>query len=211
MVLLAILVSYLIGSVPFAYVIGRLVKGIDIRRYGSGNVGATNIFRVVGPGWGIIVFILDLFKGLLCVTFLANSVIPFVSLSPIVLRVLIALASICGHNWTIFLRFKGGKGVATTLGVLAGLGIEVYQIRIIFLFVIMVWLLIFIISRIVSLASIISAASIPIFTALFYPNKEFLVAACLIAFFVILRHKNNIQRLMNDQEKPVKHSKIKPQ
>ena len=114
--------AYIIGSIPTAYIFGRVLKGIDIREYGSGNIGATNVFRVIGKAPGIIVLIIDALKGLICVTYLAAG---FLYLAPVtrpeLYRILVGLSAIAGHNWTLFLKFKGGKGVAASAGVAIGL------------------------------------------------------------------------------------------
>ena len=138
MVLAGITISYLLGSIPIAYILGRITKGIDIRKLGSGNVGATNAFRILGPTSGIIVLILDILKGIISVTLVAGYFLSYWNASEIILRILFGLVCICGHNWTLFLRFKGGKGVATTIGVLAGLGIGVVELRLILVLVILV-------------------------------------------------------------------------
>ena len=133
------LAAYLIGSIPVAYIFGRVLKGLDIREHGSGNMGATNAFRVLGKGPGTIVLILDIVKGVIPVTLLANA---FGLADPLSL-VIIAVAVVAGHNWTVFLGFKGGKGMATSLGVLIGLAIQFQVLRIILLLVVMTWCTLF--------------------------------------------------------------------
>ncbi|MDI6606795.1 MAG: glycerol-3-phosphate acyltransferase, partial [Candidatus Omnitrophota bacterium] len=121
-----IIVSYLTGSIPTAYIFGRVFKGIDIRKFGSGNVGATNALRVLGKGPAIAVLLIDAFKGFVVVTLLADLLIAHLGgISAQTLRILLGIACICGHNWTVFLKFRGGKGVATTLGVLLGLSFSI--------------------------------------------------------------------------------------
>ncbi|MFC1623755.1 glycerol-3-phosphate acyltransferase, partial [Candidatus Omnitrophota bacterium] len=114
---LGILTSYIIGSIPTAYLFGRLFKGIDIRHFGSGNIGATNTFRVIGRVPGLIVLVIDILKGFICATYIANF---FMYASPVarpeLYKVFTGMAAIAGHNWTLFLKFKGGKGVATSAG-----------------------------------------------------------------------------------------------
>ena len=203
MVLAGVIISYLLGSIPTAYILGRLRKGIDIRRFGSGNVGATNALRVLGPAWGIIVLILDIMKGIIPVIFLANYFLNYGDNSAIVLRMLFGVACICGHNWTIFLRFRGGKGVATTLGVLVGIGIEVNEMRLILLLLILVWLIVFLIFRIVSLASVLSAISLPIFIYILHQPKELFILSIVLSLFIIIRHKKNIQDFIQGRERPL--------
>ncbi|MBU2257621.1 MAG: glycerol-3-phosphate acyltransferase, partial [Candidatus Omnitrophica bacterium] len=112
----ALLVSYLIGSIPTAYIFAKVLKGIDIRKTGSGNVGATNAARILGKKTAIVILSLDILKGLLPVIFLGDLISPQVGLNQEVLRIMLGFSSIAGHNWTIFLGFRGGKGIATTLG-----------------------------------------------------------------------------------------------
>ena len=112
----AIILSYLIGSIPTAYIFGRIVKGVDIRKHGSGNVGATNAFRVLGAGFGITVLLLDALKGLVCVVNISDFILSRgLGLNPLMLRVILGLTAVAGHSWTVFLNFKGGKGMAVTL------------------------------------------------------------------------------------------------
>lgn len=203
MVLAGILSSYLLGSIPFAYIFGRVIKGTDIRKFGSGNVGATNALRLLGPLFGITVLILDILKGMLAVTWLADYFLPYFSGSAVTLRILFAIACICGHNWTLFLRFKGGKGVATTLGAITGLAIMIEGLRVILLLVILVWVLVFLIIRLVSLASIISALSFPVFVFLFRQPKELFLLSVILAAFILIRHKKNIHGILSGRESPL--------
>jgi len=147
-----ILVSYLIGSIPTAYIFGKTLKGIDIRQHGSGNVGATNALRVLGRGPGIVCLILDVLKGALPVVFLGNFA---VTLFPVdaheSIYLAIGISSICGHTWTVFLNFKGGKGIATTLGVLIGLAISMNGILPIIGLLLVIWGICFAFTKIVSI------------------------------------------------------------
>src|SRR3989338_2517687 len=108
-----LLVAYLIGSVPTAYIVTRQVRGIDIREHGSGNVGATNVFRVVGKGWGSAVLAIDICKGWFITTFLARTADVFPELPFVLKQFVFGFATIAGHTWTPWLKLKGGKGVAT--------------------------------------------------------------------------------------------------
>ncbi|MBP7216705.1 MAG: glycerol-3-phosphate acyltransferase, partial [Candidatus Omnitrophica bacterium] len=135
-ILLGIIISYCIGSFPTAFVFGRLIKGIDIRQFGSGNVGATNALRVLGKKVGITVLCIDIAKGFICVFVIGyffQGLIP--ETLAIVSRLLFGVSCIIGHNWTIFLQFKGGKGVASTLGVLIGLAATIPGLYIVLLLV----------------------------------------------------------------------------
>jgi glycerol-3-phosphate acyltransferase PlsY len=203
MALWGIIISYLLGSIPTAYMFGRILKGIDIRKFGSGNVGATNAFRVLGPMWGVIVLILDIVKGIIPVTIVANYFLNYGDFSPVLLRTIFGFACICGHNWTLFLRFKGGKGVATTLGVLVGLGTAVIELRLVLLLVILVWLITFLILRIVSVASLLSALSLPLFALIFQQSRELIILSVILAVFIVIRHKNNLLGLFHSKERPL--------
>jgi len=182
--------SYLLGSIPFGYLIGRSY-GIDIRTKGSGNIGAANILRVIGKGPAAATFLLDAIKGLLP-TILARQACL---LPPGWWIITIGLAAIIGHTFSIFLKFKGGKGVATSSGVLIGLS------PLTALFVLLVWLAVFAASRIVSFASLAAALSLP--PLLWYlANRQpaFLSFGVLIAVLVFLTHWKNIKRLLSGQE-----------
>jgi len=194
-IILAIAGSYLIGSIPTSYIIGRIVKGIDIREYGSGNIGATNLMRSVGKIPGIIALILDVGKGLLPVIFIAGlfySEAFFIS-EPL-FKVILGISSVCGHIWTIFLRFKGGKGVATTIGVLLGLAPIVTSIGL------LIWLIVVLISRYVSLGSIIMAVSLPLLMMILRRPIEYTLLSAILCVFISYKHKQNIRRLIDGTE-----------
>jgi len=200
-IILGILVSYLIGSIPTAYVFGRLLKGIDIRNFGSGNVGATNAFRVLGRGPGITVLVLDILKGFVAVVFLGNVLVSKVTFMPQeTLRLILGLSCISGHNWTIFLSFKGGKGIATTFGVLGGLSIKIASLKLILSLLILTWILIFVIVRIVSVASVLSGIALPVYTIIFKESNALILLSVLLCIFVILRHKSNLKRVFQGKE-----------
>jgi len=197
----ALLISYFVGSIPTAYIFGKLLKGIDIRKVGSGNVGATNALRVLGKGPGIAVLILDIFKGFLVVFFLGN----YFADKPVLLeaqnmRILMGLLCICGHNWTVFLRFKGGKGIATTFGVLLGLALKVSGLNAVIGLLILTWFIIFFVFRMVSLASICSAVVFPVFSFLFRLPPVLIFLSLLLSVFVIIRHKENLSRIFQGKE-----------
>jgi acyl phosphate:glycerol-3-phosphate acyltransferase len=199
--IIALLTSYLIGSLPTAYLFGRILKGIDIRKVGSGNVGATNAMRVLGRGPGITVLLLDILKGFVVVVFLGDYFVT----KPVLwqaqnLRIIMGLCCICGHNWTIFLQFKGGKGIAASFGVLLGLALKINGLNIIIAILIITWVTVFFIWRMVSLASIISAVTLPI-SCLFFKQSSFLTAVTLVlCVFVIIRHKTNLTRIFQGKE-----------
>lgn len=187
----AIIAGYLIGSIPTAYIFGRVLKGIDIRKFGSGNVGATNALRVLGKGPGICVLLLDIIKGFIPVFFLGHTEL---------LRIIFGVSCIIGHNWTVFLNFKGGKGVATTLGVLLGLAFSIKGIGIALTITVLAWLIVFLSTRIISVASIISSLAFPLAVILLKQTPTIIYASLILAFFIILRHKANIKRLLQGKE-----------
>lgn len=192
MYLLLVVISYIIGSIPNGLVIGKLIAGIDLRQYGSKNIGATNAFRTLGPWPALLVFITDAAKGVMGV-YLGDYLIG----TPIALLVG-GIAAIAGHNWSAFLGFKGGRGVATGLGVIAVLSPKVTLV------VFVVWCLIVYFTRYVSLGSIVAAALVPITMWLFGEITEFLAFGIIAALFVIVRHRPNIERLLKGQELKIK-------
>lgn len=205
-IIIGLLVSYLIGSIPTAYIFGRLLKGIDIRKFGSGNVGATNALRVLGKPVGISVLILDILKGFLVVVFLGDfiAVRRISVISAETLRTILGLSCVLGHNWTIFLGFKGGKGVATTLGVLSGLSVKITGLKIVLVLVILTWWIVFLILRTVSLASVLTGISLPIYMVLFRQSKALVYLSIFLSLFIILRHKSNLKRFFRGKEARLK-------
>jgi len=197
---LVIVISYLIGAIPFAYLFGRL-KGIDLRKFGSGNIGATNALRVLGKEIGISVLLLDMLKGFVVVVFLGDLLsLRTPNLSDDLLRIILGISAICGHIWTIFLNFKGGKGVATTFGVLLGLAIKIKGFFLVFIAVILTWIIVFLLVRIVSVSSLVAAITLPIYILIFKPTKIFFLLSILICLLVIWRHKSNIKRILAGKE-----------
>lgn len=204
-IIIGVGVSYLIGSIPTAYIFGRLIKGIDIRKFGSGNVGATNALRVLGKGPGIAVLILDIFKGFFVVVFLGNFILMHTSLMPgETLRLILGISCICGHNWAVFLNFQGGKGIAATLGALIGLAFKVGAFKIILIFLVLIWLAVFLILGIVSIASVAAAIAFPVLVILFGQTYILISASILLCIFVIIRHKSNLKRFFKGEEKRLK-------
>ncbi|CCO09026.1 glycerol-3-phosphate 1-O-acyltransferase PlsY [Desulforamulus hydrothermalis] len=180
--------AYLVGSIPFGFLLARFWKGIDIRQYGSGNIGATNVWRTLGKGPGLIVLVLDMLKGMAAVLLakqLANS-------DPAVLAA--ALAVMAGHSWPLWLGFKGGKIIATGAG--AVLAIAPLPLLLAFL----VWLGTVALSRYVSLGSILAAVSLPLWMMLFKYNQPTLIFSVLVAAFAVWKHSSNIKRLLNGTE-----------
>ena len=197
-VLTAIILSYLLGSIPTSFLIGRL-KGVDLRRQGSGNVGATNAFRVLGPLPGVISLIFDIGKGAVAIIVLAKICGP--QLTGWV-KILIGLSVIAGHNWTVFLKFKGGKGVATSAGVFLGLAPAALA------FSVLVWLIVVAISRYISLGSILAAISLPIFIWWRGNERAVILFGLLISFLIVIRHRSNIGRLIKGEESKFGQKKV---
>jgi len=174
----------------------RLIGRKDIRSIGSGNIGATNVYRVLGLHWAVIVFILDCLKGILAV-----SVIPFLLQRPETSYILVCgLASVLGHMFTFFLRFKGGKGVAVAVGVVIGLGLSQPLFLLILCVSLMVWFILFRVFRYVSLASVVAAALFFVLSILFPLDREYKIFAFLVMAGIIVRHRQNIQRLIQKKE-----------
>ena len=196
MIIFGIILSYLIGSIPTAYIFGKILKGIDIRQHGSGNVGATNVFRVLGKKPGIAVLLLDILKGVIAVVLVSD----LLGLTKVIHRVILAAMVVCGHNWTVFLKFKGGKGIATSLGVLIGLTIKIAIIRPVLIWVVLIWILCFLITRIISVSSIIATTCLPIIMVLTNQEITIICLGIIFCLFVVLRHKANIRRLFAGQE-----------
>jgi glycerol-3-phosphate acyltransferase PlsY len=188
--------SYLLGSIPFGLIISYLVKKVDIRQFGSGNIGATNVTRVIGKKWGILVFVLDFLKGFFPLL-LAKY---FLSPANNFLYVLAAFFPVCGHVWPVFLKFKGGKGVATSIGVLCGLSIIFPKLWLVLILSLCIWLIFFFIFRYVSLASIFLAVSFTVFSFLFQLPKEIKLFSFLLCLFIIFKHIKNIKNLFARKE-----------
>jgi len=203
--IISLIVSYLIGSFPTAYIFGRLFRGIDIRQHGSGNVGATNAFRVLGKAPGILVLIIDIIKGLLVTVLISN----LFGLKGDFFRVIIGISAVAGHNWTVFLNFKGGRGVATSIGVLLGLAIKIPALRLVFILTVVSWILVLLISGFISLASMVASFLLPIFTVIFNQSIELVFLGIIFCLFIIWRHKPNIKRLLAGEESQLNFSLLK--
>ena len=193
--MVSILAAYLLGSIPSSFILTKLFKGVDIRQHGSGNVGATNALRVAGKLPALIALIIDISKGIIAVTLLASLSYPYVSgIDYEFYRILLGFSAIVGHIWTVFLNFKGGKGVATTIGVLATLGPGI------FLPSLFVWILIFSITHYVSVASIAFGVALSIFSVVFNKSIYMTIFAVTLCFISIYKHKDNIKRLVRQEE-----------
>ena len=198
-----VLAAYLIGSIPFGYLCGWLVRGIDIREHGSGNIGATNVGRVLGSKWGLLVLALDLAKGLLPVGALAPLMIDPTAPDFPHWRVAAGIATIAGHMFPCWLGFRGGKGVATALGVVLCLGSWSTLVAI------AVFALTFALWRLVSLSAILASIAFGVSRFVQLGPAPFgqetwslAVFSLLVPLLIVLRHRGNIARLLRGEEKP---------
>lgn len=190
---LGFVLGHICGSVPSGLWLVRALHGIDIREYGSKNIGTTNVFRTVGPTSAVLVLICDMLKGIIAV-----ALVNYFFHNP-ELDVVTALGALLGHNYSLFLGFKGGKGAATGLGLLVFLMPKVAGA------VFLVWLAIVFTTRYVSLGSMVAAVLTPIGAWYFNYPCAYIILGAIAGFFVVLRHKDNIGRLLSGTE-----SKIKP-
>ena len=182
------LFCYLIGAIPFGYLICKIFKNIDIRKFGSGNIGATNVYRVCGLKLGLPVLILDILKGFIPVYI--GKILKFSN--PLIL--IGGILSILGHSFSIFLKGKGGKGVSTSFGVVIGL----FPLPAFFSFVL--WLIVVFLTKYVSLASISGALLLP-FSVYIFTRDIFLSSIGILIFlFILYTHRENIKRLLNRKE-----------
>jgi acyl phosphate:glycerol-3-phosphate acyltransferase len=207
--ILLILSSYFIGSLPFALIIGRIFKGIDIRKYGSGNLGSTNAFRVLGISYGILVQLLDIGKGLFVVVVLSNLMydnLPFSNITPFddltLVKIIAGIAAVIGHTFSPFAGFKGGKGINTALGMLISLSPVETSVSAGF------FILILLSSGYVSLGSIVASFVFPmtmflrenLFKVEVYGYKTLIFFSIAVSVFLIYNHRSNILRLLKGNE-----------
>ncbi|MCM8823205.1 MAG: glycerol-3-phosphate 1-O-acyltransferase PlsY [Candidatus Omnitrophica bacterium] len=195
--ILPLIISYLLGSIPFGFILTYLIRRIDIRDYGSGNIGATNVARILGKKLGIYVFLLDFLKGSLSIWIF--KLFPFPSGSSY-LFLLCGLAAVCGHNWPIFLGFRGGKGVATSLGVMSSLSFVYTYLWLVLTIAVVSWLISFFIFRYVSLASLLAGSIFFIFSLILPVSRDIKILSLLLLLLLIFRHKNNIVNLIHGKE-----------
>jgi|SRR5215469_2481691 len=192
--------SYLLGSIPSGYLAGR-IAGIDIRKCGSGNVGATNVIRTLGKGYGYPVFVADFLKGFGAVklSILITARLQLEWNSPEMFGILAAVSSVIGHSFPVWLHFKGGKGVATSAGALLGLAPVAALVGA------AIWILTFWLTRYVSVASIAAAAALPLIILITTwlsqtGGKSLFYSSVCLAAVVIWRHRSNLSRLMHGTE-----------
>jgi acyl phosphate:glycerol-3-phosphate acyltransferase len=213
-----VILSYLAGSIPNSIIISKLVRGIDIREHGSGNAGGTNVFRILGWKYGILVILLDALKGALAVIIIARLYLdnfPFNNITPFddftLVQIICGIAAVIGHIWTVFAGFKGGKGIATGLGVLIMI-VTVDMALALGVFVVAVYL-----SRYISLGSLLAAVSVPIILVIRenifgvdIPGYHTLLPFCIaLALLVIYTHRKNIDRLIKGSESKISFVKRK--
>jgi glycerol-3-phosphate acyltransferase PlsY len=200
------LAAYLLGSIPTGYLVGK-AKGMDIRTVGSKNMGATNVFRTLGKGPGILVLLVDGLKGFAAAAWLSDLTMRFFQVPPeqsLTLHVVAGIAAVLGHNYTCWLSFKGGKGIATTAGVyfaLAPLSVSI---------ALGIWIVLFVATRYVSVASIAAAVALP--TAVWLTQSSLLLSLVTtgLGVMAIYKHKANIQRLLAGTESRMNFKKEKP-
>lgn len=216
--LFIIVLSYLVGSIPVSIILSKAIKGVDIRNYGSGNAGGTNASRLLGKKIGVLVIFLDAMKGVIAVVLISRlyfGSFPFPNTTPFddftLVQIMAGIAAIIGHIWTIFAGFKGGKGIATGLGVL----ISIVTLDLLLAFGI--FLIVMYISKYISLASISAAVSVPlimivrenVFGVNIPSYGTVLPFAIGIALLIIYTHRANLDRLLSGSENKISLSKKK--
>lgn len=193
MIIVLIIIScYLLGSIPFGYIVGKLFKKVDIRELGSGNIGASNAFRILGPSLASLILIGDIGKGILSIY-----LVRYFNIDNLLILTIAGLVVICGHDWSLFLGFKGGKGIATTFGVVFALNPTISILAV------TIWVIVLIITKYTSLSSILAMISILVFTILFKQPYEYIVFSAIIIVLSIFKHKENIKRLKLGKERKI--------
>jgi glycerol-3-phosphate acyltransferase PlsY len=190
-VALALFIGYFVGAIPFGVVIGLRTAGVDVRKLGSGNIGATNVLRVLGARTAIVVLAMDVAKGIVAV-FVGKWLAPDTASE--MLPLLSGIAAVAGHNWSVFLRFGGGKGVATTAGVV------IASMPLTALIAIAAFLIVVAITRYVSLGSLVLACVLPIAAWQLDRPLPHVLFALVLGIMTIWRHRSNIVRLLEGSE-----------
>jgi len=216
--LVIVLLSYLVGSIPSGIIISKIVKGIDIRDHGSGNAGGSNVFRILGWKFGVLVIILDALKGSLAVILVARLYLgsfPFPNATPFddftLVQIIAGVSAVFGHIWTVFANFKGGKGIATALGFLVTI------ITVDMLLALAVFGIVVLVSKYISLGSLSAAISIPIILAIrenvfgvdISGYHTILPFTIFLALLVMYTHRSNISRLLSGNENRISFTKKK--
>ena len=191
---LLICFSYLLGSIPFGFLVSKYFKKIDIREFGSGNIGASNIFRVLGFRYALLVMIGDCLKGFLSLYPARMMNIEGIGMCPYLLA---GLSAIAGHNWSCFLKFKGGKGIATTFGVILFLYPKIAIISA------LIWLILVLMLKFASVGSIIAVLSMLVLSFVFNTPIEFKYFVIIINIWAIVQHRGNIIRLIQHRENKI--------
>ncbi len=195
------LVAYLLGSIPTGFLVAK-ARGVDIRTVGSGNIGATNAFRVLGKRLGIFVLLMDALKGWVAVQIGASLVNQLLPGAPIeYLRITAGICAILGHNYTCWLKFKGGKGIATSAGVLIAL------VPLALAIILSIFIILFVTTRYVSIGSIAAAFALPFATWFTTGDIGLTAVMAAIGALAILKHRKNIQRLLNGTENRIQFKK----
>jgi glycerol-3-phosphate acyltransferase PlsY len=185
------MVAYLLGSIPFGLVVGKVFYGVDVRQHGSGNVGTTNVFRVLGKKAGVAVLICDMLKGYVPAAVAAALFDPWFA-------IFIAAAPVVGHIYSIFLKGKGGKGIATGAAVVLAL------VPLVFAIILVVWIVLVLTTRYVSVASLTASFLVPVLAFAFDEPTPYKIAGVLVAVIVWWAHRGNIRRLLAGEEHRVK-------
>ena len=195
-----VLLSYIIGSVPTSIILSKFLKGIDIRDFGSGNAGGTNVLRTLGWGPGLVVIFVDVAKGWVAAYYIASLGYENGILSPMLVQIIAGVSAILGHVYTVFARFKGGKGVGTAAGML----LAIYPVALTFCLI--VFLIVAFTSKYVSLASMLAAITLPVSLYLLElyagsstPPVQFYFAL-FVMLFILYTHRSNIRRLLKGEE-----------
>ncbi len=208
-IIVIIILSYLAGSIPTSIIMSKLTRGIDIRDYGSGNAGATNVIRVLGWRIGIVVIVVDVGKGILATLLISKLRIDPVPISHSLVQIIAGLSAVLGHIWTIFAGFKGGKGVGTAAGMLFSL----YPIAGVICLII--FGIVLLTGRYVSVSSMSAAISLPIVILIlnkffdYSISNELFYFAIFMAALIIFTHRSNIKRLIRGEENRIKKVSLK--
>ena len=200
---IVVLASYFLGAIPFSFLIAKYFKGIDLRKIGSGNPGATNVYRSCGFKYAFFAFLFDALKGFIAVYLIPKIFFDVNSDYFVYSRIIAFFTVVAGHNWTVFLKFKGGKGVATSAGAIAAFSLKVFGVMF------CLWWIFLLATGIVSVSSILTAVSFPVLLYFFGYEKEYIIFGVFLAAVTILRHKENIKRLLKGEEKRIWRRKAK--
>ncbi|MBD3178881.1 MAG: glycerol-3-phosphate 1-O-acyltransferase PlsY [Candidatus Latescibacteria bacterium] len=190
--------AYLLGSIPSSFIMAKMLKGIDLREHGSGNLGAANTFRILGASAAVPVLIIDIGKG-----FLAVKLVSLAGIENFAFIALAALMAIIGHNYSVFVKFSGGKGVGTTTGAFLAI------VPVAVVICIAIWLIILLVTRIVSVASIAASIALPlaVIASRYYLGRDTdilaVVLSVIVTVVVVYKHRSNIRRLRNHEEKRI--------